>query len=210
MPYTVIPPCSSGSNAKITYQFSGQSSVVYYAEDYLITRKDLGVDRVEHFVTVSYVPMHPVSGVTYDRMTYTTKLSSPFIGGLQENSRAEYYGHPVVDVVSMRTTQQNGLPDWNYFSFREFPWLPSFAMAGSITVSIGSPTGVVDPGWFESKIAFYKNGLEIHSSIELNKTITAVWECSTVTCPFDTCPVDCGSQICCYNSQGISVFNYSK
>lgn len=29
-------------------------------------------------------------------------------------------------------------------------------------------------------------------------------------CPVDTCAVDCGTHVCCYNSQGISVFNYLK
>ncbi len=29
-------------------------------------------------------------------------------------------------------------------------------------------------------------------------------------CPPDTCEVDCGTHICCYNSEGISVFNYNK
>ena len=29
-------------------------------------------------------------------------------------------------------------------------------------------------------------------------------------CPPDTCSVDCGSYVCCYNSQGISTFNYTK
>jgi len=30
------------------------------------------------------------------------------------------------------------------------------------------------------------------------------------TCPPNTCRVDCGTRYCCYNSQGISVFNYTK
>lgn len=29
-------------------------------------------------------------------------------------------------------------------------------------------------------------------------------------CPPNTCAVDCGTHVCCYNSQGISVFNYLK
>ena len=29
-------------------------------------------------------------------------------------------------------------------------------------------------------------------------------------CPPDTCEVDCGAYVCCYNSQGISTFNYNK
>jgi hypothetical protein len=34
--------------------------------------------------------------------------------------------------------------------------------------------------------------------------------CGIETCPPNTCQVDCGTHYCCYNSQGISIFNYMK
>ena len=53
------------------------------------------------------------------------------------------------------------------------------------------------------------NGSPVYS--RTSNTIPAIaTECRANQCPPDTCEVECGSTICCYNSQGISVFNFPK
>jgi hypothetical protein len=211
MPYNVIPSCPIGTETKITFQFSGQNPSIRYVDDYLITTENISPDKVEHYVTVSYLPTRNDGLGGYSRMTYTIKDFSPFLGGVVERLDEYSLGHPVVQVVQMKTIEQDGRYGWNTFAFNKFPWLPSLAMPGSVTVTIGDPTGVILPGWYRSKIAFFKNGLGAGSVTEQNKTVTASWECiPVVTCPADTCAVDCGTYVCCYNAQGISVFNFNK
>ncbi|WP_146132208.1 hypothetical protein [Pleurocapsa sp. CCALA 161] len=58
-------------------------------------------------------------------------------------------------------------------------------------------------------IDIYKNGAVVASDAgDLSPTVS--YQCITQQCPPDTCEVDCGTHVCCYNSQGISVFNYNK
>ncbi|PSB05603.1 hypothetical protein C7B62_24860 [Pleurocapsa sp. CCALA 161] len=52
----------------------------------------------------------------------------------------------------------------------------------------------------------YKNGQQVY--IQQGSTCPLV-QCAG-QCPPNTCSVDCGSYVCCYGSDGISVFNYNK
>ena len=52
----------------------------------------------------------------------------------------------------------------------------------------------------------YKNGQQVY--IQQGSACPLV-QCAS-QCPPDTCSVDCGTYVCCYNSQGISTFNYTK
>ena len=53
----------------------------------------------------------------------------------------------------------------------------------------------------------YKNNSQIYRQISGNCPIVS---CINQACPENTCDVMCGDTICCYNSKGISVFNYPK
>ena len=57
------------------------------------------------------------------------------------------------------------------------------------------------------KFTIYKDGEEIFSRTEAaTPTVILVSE----QCPPNTCPVDCGDHVCCYNSEGIATFCYLK
>jgi hypothetical protein len=47
-------------------------------------------------------------------------------------------------------------------------------------------------------------------TVMLNLIYATCPEVELANCPPDTCSVDCGAYVCCYNSQGISTFNYNK
>ncbi len=57
------------------------------------------------------------------------------------------------------------------------------------------------------KFTVYKDGVEIFSRTE---TSTPRVILISEQCPPDTCPVDCGDYVCCYNSEGIAKFSYYK
>lgn len=53
----------------------------------------------------------------------------------------------------------------------------------------------------------FKNGVQVYT--ETRSTCPEV-EVVINQCPPNTCEVDCGTYVCCYGSDGISVFNYNK
>jgi hypothetical protein len=58
-------------------------------------------------------------------------------------------------------------------------------------------------------IDIYKNGSVIQSDEGGLLLPSVSWNCQSINqCPPNTCDVLCGNTICCYNSDGISVFNY--
>jgi hypothetical protein len=54
----------------------------------------------------------------------------------------------------------------------------------------------------------FEDGVEIFRRTDPNQPQVILG--SLDNCPENTCAVDCGTYVCCYNSQGISVFNYLK
>jgi hypothetical protein len=55
-----------------------------------------------------------------------------------------------------------------------------------------------------------KKGAEIVDTVSFSTQPTVTTGCTGQGCPPNTCEVDCGSYVCCYGSDGISVFNYNK
>ena len=55
-----------------------------------------------------------------------------------------------------------------------------------------------------------KKGSEVVDAVSFSNQPTITAGCTGQQCPPDTCEVDCGTYVCCYNSQGISTFNYTK
>ncbi|MGL5078876.1 MAG: hypothetical protein ACRDBG_24020 [Waterburya sp.] len=50
-----------------------------------------------------------------------------------------------------------------------------------------------------------------HVCLDKNSYPTRATICAPIAqCPPNTCSVDCGSYVCCYGADGISVFNYNK
>lgn len=55
-----------------------------------------------------------------------------------------------------------------------------------------------------------KKGTAVVEAVSFSSQPTITTGCSGQQCPPNTCEVDCGSYVCCYGADGISVFNYNK
>jgi hypothetical protein len=55
-----------------------------------------------------------------------------------------------------------------------------------------------------------KKGSEVVDSVSFSNQPIITTGCASQQCPPNTCSVDCGSYVCCYGADGISVFNYNK
>lgn len=86
-----------------------------------------------------------------------------------------------------------------------------------------SPNLIIERIYFGSKfyrVRVYKNGNLIDTIVTLGcwheqsgqmiKPSFILGGFSADQCPPNTCSVDCGTYVCCYGSDGISVFNYNK
>lgn len=82
------------------------------------------------------------------------------------------------------------------------------------------PSGgvLIDPATFQNTPQNYcttagcnfKVFLGQQETLNITQPTCPIAELAPDQCPPNTCEVDCGSYVCCYGSDGISVFNYNK
>lgn len=216
MPYNVNPSCSQGLKTLIKWQFPVQPQRQNdQGDDYKVYRKpgqclnaiyritytfqkvgNFGDMRGQSTRTVSY----PVGTrvVTGDTGVYT--LNRDYL--LYGNSR-----YPFIATATARLQLPTGTFEDKQVSLTADPY--SGAVPGTISHVISRVGGLSD-NCGNYIVDIYKNGQIIQSDEGGQQPPVVTWECVGDQCPPNTCEVECGNTICCYNNQGISVLNFLK
>jgi hypothetical protein len=224
MPYNVNPPCPVEQKTLIQWSFPYSSSgETLEGDDYITGRMPgqcwgeyrITMDaqlRVVHYVNNAIAASKDVPTRLTMTPPRTARIRNPWnpvypaqlTSGLIAGLIAKYgYGWATA-------SNPSGLGTTPFADYREAPWSPAGYVPGSESniVITKINTGADDCGGYG--IAIFKNKQIIIEENGRSFPANVNWECVTNQCPSNTCEVDCGNTICCYNSQGISVFSYDK
>lgn len=209
MPYNVNPPCPTSSKTLITWQFSGQPQ----------KSSDAGDDyRIVSCLTNRYV----IKATWTQKSRYS--LNSP--GQVREANGyiINHSGTPDLTLAYGQITSRGTPAGYADYAFLANPD-PARAGSGYIFFPYGDSNNVMvaESAVCTAELLEVSEGtcrndwsllvLKNSQAIITDKGRTppsASWSCKTASCPPNTCSVDCGSYICCYGADGISVFNYNK
>jgi hypothetical protein len=229
MPFNVNPPCASGTQTAITWQFPGQTQKSSAAgDDY---RVYYGVSPSASRVSVNIVwnaSLFRSDGLSSPCYNVNSYLE-PNRRSVLINRVRELPLNPVDLFVQEPTYISNGTPVYvpGYFKGWKLDVKTYSTFTGStpnittVYQGVDDPDCYIVPGSLRNVayIPLPSNGLKFVIDIYKNGAVIATdsgdatpvvtYKCG-VTCPPNTCEVDCGTYVCCYGSDGISVFNYNK
>jgi hypothetical protein len=210
VPYNINPPCPSGGNAEITFKVANQSGSIVKTngDDYRIITEVIP-SRSQYKSTVSWVPAHK-AGIQFPVVSKEIFVPGAMTGErVYDRQLLPGYTFEVTRNAFLRREDNSDtatLGDWNLVTFHYGNIVA--AKIGSINFSNFEKTNATYSGYTKHTAEIYKNGVLIGSFFRTGaETISATWKCIN-QCPPNTCDVLCGNTICCYNSDGISVFNY--
>jgi hypothetical protein len=218
MPYNINPPCLAGQKTNITWQFPGQAQKsTDLGDDYNVSISiPSSAPRVNAIIsadiTLALEDGHdpnfaPPSGVQQRQdtvfrvrtlpanVTVNTFTALP-AGELPRQYRFECTKYSSA-TGSSKQTDQVVLGAESYSGI----YITSFS---NIVVTLSSPTSNNPQINYEFRV-FKNNQVVLTDTGSAQPNVT--YTCG-VGCPSNTCDVLCGNTICCYNSDGISVFNY--
>jgi hypothetical protein len=232
MSFNVNPPCIAPSKTIITWQFPGQETKknsqgddyrVYYGVPASAPRKGVQVRyNVDTFATDSFL------GACYADVNSLEPNYKQF----NINNVRELPPDPLDLFVELEPAYlSNGVPQ--YVAGHSPGWKIRAKTYSGTTGNVPSEQVLyagtdcsgfyVTPGSLRNVQYVFQLGQEITYVLEIYKEgqVIAVdtgdaapfvsWECGELEeCPPNTCSVDCGTYVCCYGSDGISVFNYQK
>lgn len=228
MPYNINPPCPSGQKTRIIWQFPGNvqktydegddyqvfinvkstcSRIGYYyrfCSDLIGTNGDppynyqkwqlepcqaggllTAVKRVPLLTAANFIPVYgPANSHASDKI-WSYKIS--------------YEAYNSASGTSSFIKTVNATNDHTGDAF----------VPGTLRSIRLEPRTDINPSCLTYDLEIYKNGAVVQTDLgSANPTIS--YQCLFDQCPPDTCEVECGDTICCYNNQGISTFNYPK
>jgi hypothetical protein len=227
VPYNVNPPCLTGQKTKIDWQFPGQTTKTNdQGDDYRILDFSKGqCVGVNKSVTVTvalynrasagvYSPAVGVNGqhiqsTTFgisNRLIYPQSPPFDFSGPYSTTfGNGEGYSEGFY-LLLVSATGVRSRSSQLFFGARIFG---SLFKESTVTLTVVNLNGQPDNcGYY--RLDIYKNG-QIIATDTGNLPPSVSHQCITPNqCPPNTCEVDCGTYVCCYGSDGISVFNYNK
>jgi hypothetical protein len=207
MPFNVNPVCPTGQKTVINWQFPGQAAKT----------NDQGDDYNISFIVPSNVPRVYLD-FTVDVTWGATPVAEQYLGGV--------YAPPTMTTSMIFSPRKNasGLTiayDAPYTRYKNSTG--TLAIADTATFS-SSVTGLYYTSTsnlrivprppannnqsIDYQIAIYKNGQIIATDTGKQMPVVSHQCIALDQCPPNTCDVLCENTICCYNSDGISVFNY--
>lgn len=227
MPYNVNPPCPAGQKTVINWQFPGQAlKTNNQGDDYHVY---YGVSAIAQRAAVTIVwnanqfRSDGSGGSCYNSQS----ILEPNQGSILFNNVRELPVNPLDLFVPEPTSYGDGQPV--YVPGYTPGWqldVKTYASATNNTPTITTryqgrtdSSCYITPGTLRNVayifqpsnsvnyvVDIYKNG-QIVATDSGSNLPTVTWQCGQ-QCPPNTCDVLCGNTICCYNDQGISVFNY--
>lgn len=179
----------------INWQFDGeQQKTLIGADNYEVEQVGFGGQQAG----VSYRLKYKNYGATY----YTNQpglVVSPILGLRLVVSGVIIDGYYVQDGRNIETQVFDATNQWKGWQFNT---------RGRPFEIIGfEPADGSEPEPYEYEFRGYKNGELILTDTGYGEPTVQV-DCSQ--CPPNSCEVDCGNHVCCYNSQGKVVYSYVK
>lgn len=232
MPFNVNPPCVAPSKTIITWQFPGEEvKTNHYGDDYRIYY-GVPASAPRKSVQVRYnVSTFTLSGSLFD-CPEDENSAEPNYKQFTLSLVRELPADPLDLFTKPEPTYySNGIPQ--YVGSLSPGWKITYKSYASGSDSTPTTRVVyagtacsgfyVSPGSLRNVTYHFVPGQEVTYVIEiyLNGQVIQVdtgsslpfasYECGDIEeCPPNTCSVDCGTYVCCYGSDGVSVFNYQK
>lgn len=228
MPYNINPPCLAPQKTNITWQFPGQAQKSTDAgDDYKVYQKSGQCSGIKYIVK----GRSATNGASYCGASWQTSPALVNSWTVEIPGKIKGIKEILYQTRNRFQTKPDGTCDSKtvvgtigfYFSYIDYDGLTNpYASLGSLIYfyenHLGAGTSVIDSikrkdnlpdtcgNWV---IDIYKNGSVIQSDEGGLSLPSVSWNCQSINqCPPNTCDVLCGNTICCYNSDGISVFNY--
>lgn len=232
MPFNVEPPCIAPSKTIITWQFPGQDVKknsqgddyrVYYGVPANAPRRGVQVRyNVDTFATDSFL------GECYADVNSL----EPNYKQISISNVRELPPDPLGLFVELEPTSLlNGVPQyvpglspgWRIRAKTYLGITGNVPAEQILYAGTGCSGFYVVPGSLRNVEYVFQPGYEVKYVVEIYRGGGVIladvgdglpfvsYECGELEeCPPDTCSVDCGTYVCCYGSDGISVFNFQK